>query len=58
MAVQITLKKSLIGRRPQQVATARALGLKRIGQTVTKEQNDAINGMIKAIGHLVEVKEV
>ena len=58
MAVQITLKKSLIGRRPQQVATARALGLKRIGQTVIKEQNDAINGMIKAIGHLVEVKEV
>lgn len=58
MTVQITLKKSLIGRRPQQVATARALGLKRIGQTVTKEQNDAINGMIKAIGHLVEVKEV
>lgn len=58
MTVQITLKKSLIGRRPQQVATARALGLKRIGQTVIKEQNDAINGMIKAIGHLVEVKEV
>lgn len=58
MAVEITLKKSLIGRRPQQVATARALGLKRIGQTVVKEQNDAINGMIKAIGHLVEVKEV
>lgn len=58
MTVQITLKKSLIGRRPQQVATAHALGLKRIGQTVTKEQNDAINGMIKAIGHLVEVKEV
>ena len=42
MTVQITLKKSLIGRRPQQVATAHALGLKRIGQTVTKEQNDAI----------------
>ena len=58
MAVQITLKKSLIGRRPRQVATARALGLKRIGQSVVKEQNDAINGMIKAIGHLVEVKEV
>ena len=58
MAVQITLKKSLIGRRPRQVATARALGLKRIGQSVVKEQNDAINGMIKTIGHLVEVKEV
>ena len=58
MAVQITLKKSLIGRRPNQVKTAHALGLKKIGQVVVKEQNDAINGMIKTIGHIVEVKEV
>ena len=58
MAVQITLKKSLIGRRPNQVKTAHALGLKKIGKVVVKEQNDAINGMIKTIGHIVEVKEV
>ncbi len=56
--LEITLKKSLIGRRPNQVKTAHALGLKKIGQAVIKEQNDAIDGMIKTIGHLVEVKEV
>jgi len=58
MALEITLKKSLIGRRPNQIATAHALGLRKIGQVVVKEKNDAIDGMIRTIGHLVEVKEV
>lgn len=58
MALEITLKKSLIGRRPNQIKTAHALGLKKIGQIVVKEKNDAIDGMIQTIGHLVEVKEV
>ncbi len=58
MALEITLKKSLIGRRPNQIKTAHALGLNKIGQVVVKEKNDAIDGMIKTIGHLVEVKEV
>ena len=39
---KITLVKSLSGRKPNQVATAKALGLKKIGQTVKKEENDAI----------------
>jgi len=58
MKVQVTLKKSLIGRKPNQVKTAHALGLKKIHQVVVKETNDAINGMVKTIAHLVEVKEV
>lgn len=52
---KITLVKSLIGRKPNQVATAKALGLTRIGQTVTKEENDAIRGMIVTIAHMVKV---
>jgi large subunit ribosomal protein L30 len=56
--VEVTLVKSLIGRRPSQVATATALGLKKIGATVVKETNDAILGQIKTIAHLVVVKEV
>jgi large subunit ribosomal protein L30 len=52
---KITLVKSLIGRKPNQVATAKALGLKKIGQTVTKEENEAIKGMIVTIAHLVKV---
>ena len=46
MALIITLEKSLIGRRPNQLATAKALGLKKIGQSVVKEDNEAIRGMI------------
>lgn len=55
--LKITLKKSLIGRRPNQVKTAHALGLRNIGQSVTKVENEAINGMIQTIGHLVEVEK-
>ncbi|MDE6656753.1 MAG: 50S ribosomal protein L30 [Anaeroplasmataceae bacterium] len=52
---KITLVKSLIGRKPNQRATAKALGLTRIGQTVTKEENEAIRGMIVTIAHMVKV---
>lgn len=58
MAIEITLRKSLIGRRPNQVKTAHALGLRKIGHVVVKEENDAINGMVKTIGHLVDVKVI
>ena len=52
---KITLVKSLIGRKPNLVATAKALGLKKLGQTVTKEENEAIRGMIVTIAHMVKV---
>ena len=52
---KITLVKSLIGRKPNQVATAKALGLTKIGPTVTKEENEAIKGMIITIQHMVKV---
>ncbi len=55
MTYEITLVKSLIGRKPNQVRTAKALGLTKIGQTVTKEENEAIKGMIITISHLVKV---
>jgi large subunit ribosomal protein L30 len=58
MKLQITLKRSLIGRKPNQVKTAHALGLRKLNQVVVKESNDAINGMVHTILHLVDVKEV
>lgn len=58
MAIEIKLTKSLIGRKPNQVKTAKALGLKKINQVVIKESNEAILGMVNTIAHLVEVKEV
>jgi large subunit ribosomal protein L30 len=57
MTVTITLSRSLIGRKPNQIKTAHALGLKKIHQTVTKEVNPQIQGMIATIAHLVTVKE-
>lgn len=56
--LEITLKKSVAGRVEKQKATVEALGLKKIGQTVTQEDNAAIRGMINVVAHLVEVKEV
>ncbi|MBR3617330.1 MAG: 50S ribosomal protein L30 [Acholeplasmatales bacterium] len=54
---KITLVKGLSGRKPNQVATAKALGLTKIGQTVTKPENEAIKGMIITIAHMVKVVE-
>ncbi|ERI95347.1 50S ribosomal protein L30 [Clostridium sp. YIM B02515] len=56
--LQITLKKSLIGRLDSHIATAKALGLKTIGKSVEKEDTPQIRGMINKINYLLEVKEV
>ncbi|MDY0075023.1 MAG: 50S ribosomal protein L30 [Acholeplasmataceae bacterium] len=58
MKLKITLKRSLIGRKPNQVKTAHALGLKKVNQSVVKEANEAITGMVNTIIHLVDVQEV
>lgn len=54
--ITIRLIKSLIGRNPNQVKTAKALGLRKINSSVVKEENEAINGMVRTISHLVEVE--
>jgi large subunit ribosomal protein L30 len=56
--IKVTLVKSTIGRGPKQIATAQTLGLTKLNKTVIKEDNDAIRGMVKTIGHLVKVEEV
>ncbi len=58
MKLQITLEKSLIGRKKDQIATAQALGLRKIRSTVVKEDNAAMRGMIFKIKHLVKVEEI
>lgn len=57
MKYEITLVKSINGAKPNQVKTAKALGLKKLGDTVVKEENAAIRGMIVTIAHLVKVVE-
>ena len=57
MAKQITLVKSLSGRKKDQVATANSLGLKKIGDVTVQPENAATLGKIQKISHLVEVQE-
>ena len=53
----MTLVKSTIGCKKDQIATVEALGLKKIRQTVEKPDNDQIRGMIFKVKHLVSVEE-
>lgn len=55
--LKITLKRSLIGRPQNQKDTCKALGLSKIGKTVVKPANEAIQGMIRTVSHLIEVVE-
>ncbi|MDL2232876.1 50S ribosomal protein L30 [Ruminococcaceae bacterium OttesenSCG-928-L11] len=57
MQYKIKLIKSLIGCKDGQIATAKSLGLKKIGQVVTQPANDATKGKIAKITHLIEVVE-
>ncbi|CAG7656653.1 50S ribosomal protein L30 [Paenibacillus allorhizosphaerae] len=56
--LQITLKRSLIGRPETQRKTVAALGLRKLHQTVTQADNAAIRGMVSQVQHLVDVQEV
>ncbi|WP_188207992.1 50S ribosomal protein L30 [Alkalibacillus aidingensis] len=55
--LEITLTRSVIGRKQDQRDTVKALGLSKISQTVVHEDTAAIRGMINKVSHLVEVKE-
>ena len=55
--VTVTLKKSLIGYKKDQIATAHALGLKKVGDTKVQPLNDQTKGKILKIQHLVSVSE-
>ena len=57
--IKVTLVKSLIGRKKDHIATANALGLKKIGKTtVEHEDTPQIRGMINKVDYLLKVEEV
>ncbi len=56
--IKVTLIKSTIGAKPDQRKTVQALGLRKIRQTVEKQDNPQMRGMIKKVSHLVEVEEI
>ena len=56
--IKVTQRRSNIGVKPNQRATLRALGLKRINDTVVQEDRPEIRGMVQTVTHLVSVEEV
>lgn len=56
--LRITLVRSIIGRPGDQERTVQSLGLRRVNQTVEREDSPSIRGMVAKISHLVEVEEV
>jgi large subunit ribosomal protein L30 len=56
--LKVTLIKSTIGRKDDQIATVEALGLKRIRSTAVHDDNPQIRGMVEKVKHLVSVEEI
>ena len=57
-SLKITLVKSTIGQKQNQKDTARALGLRKLNQTVVRPDNPQMRGMVFTIQHLVRVEEI
>lgn len=55
--LRITLVKSTNRAKEKQVATVKALGLNKIGQSVLHQDNAAIRGMVQKVSHLVSCVE-
>ena len=56
--LKIRQVKSTINRSGMQKKTIRALGIRRLNQTVVHDDNPCIRGMVKRVEHLVQVEEI
>lgn len=56
--LKISQVRSAVGGKQYQRDTLRTLGLKRIGDSSTREDRPEVRGMIKTVAHLVAVEEV
>lgn len=56
--VKVTLVRSMIGRKDDQIATVKALGLKKIGSVVEHEVTPQIRGMIDKVKFMLKVEEI
>ncbi|NJL04828.1 MAG: 50S ribosomal protein L30 [Chloroflexaceae bacterium] len=56
--IRITYKKSMIGYSRDQKDTIRALGLRRLNQSVVKPDNPSVRGMVNKVIHMVVVEEL
>ena len=55
--LKIKLIKSLSGRLDKHIATAKSLGLTKIGSEVTQPDNQQTRGKIEKIKYMIEVSE-
>ena len=55
--IRVKLVRSLIGSKKDQIATAHALGLRKIGDEATQPNNPQTQGKVRKIAHLIEVTE-
>ena len=55
--IKITLKKSLISCKKDQIATAHSLGLRKIGNVTVQPDNAQTQGKLTKIAHLVTIVE-
>ncbi|MEO6944179.1 MAG: 50S ribosomal protein L30 [Lacisediminihabitans sp.] len=56
--LKVTQIKSKISEKQNQRDTLRSLGLKRIGDTVVREDNSQNRGYVRTVAHLVKVEEI
>ena len=56
--IKVTLVHSLIGESPKQKATAKALGLLKIGDSTIQNNDASVLGKVKIVSHLVKVENV
>ncbi len=55
--LKVTLVKSTIGRKADQIATVKALGLKKIRDVAVHNDTPQLRGMLNKVSHLVTVEE-
>ena len=55
--MKVKLIKSLIGSKKDQIATAHALGLFKVGDSSEQPDNPQTAGKVKKISHLIKVGE-
>ena len=56
--LKITLKKSLIGRNEKQRRSIEALALRKIGQSVVKQDNPQMRGICQKMDFMLDVEEI
>lgn len=55
--IRLTLIRSKIGKKPNQRATLKALGLGKLNSEVEVDSSAAIRGMMRTVSHLLKVEE-